>query len=212
MNNQQNPRLFILGGMSGITGTICYIVAITFTLSPPVTFLVAMAWPVLSIVFGYSLYRYIALQKQSASNQLAFVLGCLALAMVAMMISIQLAVKTGIEEHITKTLNGEQEVLKLMKYSLRWVDLGVDVAWDLFIGASLIFLGMAMKGRAHFGLWWSIPAATLGVIVIAINAVTFPQPPNTQGLFDVGPFVGTYMIILAVRLLYLGFRMKKGFS
>ncbi|MFQ5722762.1 MAG: hypothetical protein ACE5GI_09755 [Candidatus Aminicenantales bacterium] len=211
MNNQQNPNLFILGGLSGIIGTICYIVAITISMSPQITFLVAMAWPILSIVCGYSIYRYIALQKQSASNQLAFVLGCLALAMVAMMICIQLAVKTGIGEHMARTLNDEQEVLKLIKYSLRWIDLGVDVAWDLFIGAALIFLAIALKGHTHFGLWWSIPAATLGVIVIAINAVTFPMPPNTQGMFDVGPFIGTYMIILDVRLIYLGLRMKKSF-
>jgi hypothetical protein len=65
-------RLFVVGGISGILGTLCYVIAITVPLNPIATYVLAMAWPILLIVFVFSLYRFIALDNQSATNQLAF--------------------------------------------------------------------------------------------------------------------------------------------
>lgn len=52
MNSDQDPRLFIVGGISGIVGTLCYVLAITVSLGQIGTFIFAMAWPILSIIFG----------------------------------------------------------------------------------------------------------------------------------------------------------------
>ena len=86
-----NPRLFVLGEITGIAGTVCYVIAIVVSLNPPATYVLAMAWPLFSILFVFSLYRFIALDAQGATNQLAFVFACLAFTLVASMMSIQLA-------------------------------------------------------------------------------------------------------------------------
>jgi hypothetical protein len=209
MNPDQDPRLFIFGGISGIVGTLCYAVAITLPLSQIGTYTFAMAWPILSIFFVFSLFRFIGLDKQSATNQLAFVFACLAFVLVAAMMSSQLAVKAGIQEYIESSPTSDQELLKLIRRSIRLVDMGIDVAWDLFIGTALIFLSIALRGHHNFGLWWTIPAVLLGMMLIALNVITFPWPPNTRGLFDIGPAVGLYIIALSTRLALLGNRMNR---
>jgi peptidoglycan/LPS O-acetylase OafA/YrhL len=97
-----------------------------------------------------------------------------------------------------------------MRQSIRLVDMGIDVAWDLFIGTSLIFLCFALAGDARFGLRWAIPGAVLGFVLIVLNVSTFPWPPNTRGLFDIGPAVGVFIIALSLRLLQLGIRRGEG--
>jgi hypothetical protein len=46
----------------------------------------------------------------------------------------------------------------------------------------------------------------LGVALIALNAATFPWPPGDRGLFDIGPFIGVFVMALAARLTLLGRR------
>lgn len=128
------------------------------------------------------------------------------LAMVASMFSIQLAVLIGIEEHITDSPEN-QKFLNPMRRSIRHVDLGIDVAWDLFIGTSLTFLGFALITHKGFGRWWAVSAALFGVLLIKLNISTFPWSPNTQGLFAIGPVIGLFIVALSIRLLLLGIRM-----
>jgi hypothetical protein len=37
-----------------------------------------------------------------------------------------------------------------------------------------------------------------------LNAATFPWPQGDQGLFDIGPFIGVFILGLAARLMRLG--------
>lgn len=197
----------MLGGASGITGTFCYITAIAIPLDRISQYITAMAWPVLSVIFVYSIYRYISIEWQTAANQLSLLFASLGFSMVTCMLSVQLAVEIGMEDLIAITPDKAEE-LKIIKHSLRFVDQGIDVAWDIFIGTSLIFLSFSMKGHPHFGLWWSIPSFLLALILIILNVISFPYPPDSKGLFDIGPGIGLYIIALSARLMWLGNRMK----
>ena len=97
-------------------------------------------------------------------------------------------------------------MLVAMLKSLRLVDMGMDVAWDFLIGTSLVFLSVALGGNAHYGKTWGVITGTLGLALIILNAVTFPWPPDTRGLFDLGPFIGVFIIAISVRLMMIGMR------
>ncbi len=211
MGHITNPRLIILGGFSGITGILCYGVVAATSLSPVLTYAVAMAWPVLSIVFVYALYRYISAERQTAANQLAFVFAGLAFTVVACMISVQLAVNMGMEEAIREAgaSSGQQELLSTIRRSMRWVDLGMDVAWDIFIGVALLFLSFALGRHKRFGRWWGIPSGVLGGGLIVLNIWTFPWPPVARNLFDIGPVIGLFILVLSIKLVLLGRELKK---
>jgi len=208
MNRFESPKLFILGGVSGVVGTVSYIVAITASLPWNVSFLLVIAWPVLSIIFAYALLHYIRLEKDSPAIQLSFLMACLGFTLLAAMASAQLAVHSGIDTITADVAHTGDTTVDLIRGSMRLIDMGIDVAWDVFIGTSLIFMAFALKGHSKFGKWWGLSAGLLGIALMIFNVVTFPWPPATKGLFDIGPFVGLFIIILASRLIALGRTMR----
>lgn len=85
----------------------------------------------------------------------------------------------------------------------------MDVAWDFFIGTAFILTGFAMHHVDGLGLPWGMPLSILRAFLIALNSWTFPWPPDTRGLFDIGPFCAAYLLILSIRLLLMGRRAQK---
>jgi hypothetical protein len=77
---------------------------------------------------------------------------------------------------------------------------GLDVAWDLYLGAGTILFGLAMFGRRGLGKWLGVPGVLISVVFLIFNIVTFPKPPDTAGLVDLGPLVGLWYLAVYVRL------------
>ena len=187
---------------------VCYLLAIVVPwpetqLGTSASLVVVAAWPILSIVYSYGLYGFVAAERESAANRLAFVFAVVAFATVLGMIVVQLAVGAGIAE-ITKGL--DEPAATALRRGLRLIDLGLDVAWDMLIGTALILWGVAMRRRTGLGPGWALPSVVMGVALIALNAATFPWPPGDRGLIDIGPFIGVFMLALAIRLVILGRR------
>lgn len=167
------------------------------------TLVVISAWPVLSIVYSYALFSFVAAERDGPANRLALLFAALAFATVLSMIVVQLAVGAGIGE-ITRGM--DEPAAQALRRGLRMIDLGMDVAWDMLIGTALVFSGQALRRRSGFGPGWGIPSMAFGVALIALNAATFPWPPANRGLFDIGPFIALFMMALAARLAYLARR------
>jgi hypothetical protein len=200
-----NRQLWVRGGIAGIAGTLCYILAIVVPwpgtqLGNALALLVVSAWPVLSIIYGYALYDFVAAERDGAANRLSFVFEALAFTTVLMMIIVQLAAD-GLPD-VTQALDDASQTA--FRRALNLVDLGLDVAWDMLIGTALIFSGVAIRRRSGLGLAWAVPSILLGVALIILNAATFPMPPGNAGLIDIGPGIGLLVILLATRLIILG--------
>lgn len=200
--------LWVGSGIAGIVGVSCYILVIALPwpetqLGTSTALVVVSAWPILSIVYSYGLYSFVAAERDSTANRLALVFAITAFTTVLSMIVVQLAVGAGIGE-ITQGL--DEQTAKALRRGLRMIDLGLDVAWDMLIGTALIFSGAAIRRRSGLGPGWAMPSVVLGVALIALNAATFPWPPGDRGLIDVGPFIGLFVIGLATRLMILGRR------
>lgn len=206
---KENHKLYPWGGICGIIGTTCYSITIALPINLIPSYMLAMSWPILSIIFAYAIYRYVAIESQSTSNQLAFLMACIGFAILSMMISVQFAVGQGMAEHLSAYGQMDEGLYDFYHQSLRMVDLGLDVAWDLFIGTSLIFMFFALRKNKSFGTWWASPAIILGPGLIILNVITYPWPPNKRGLLDIGPVVGVFIIVLGGRLVFLANRMKK---
>jgi len=205
-----NRNLWMCSGIAGVAAVLCYILAITLPwpetqIGTSMALIVVSAWPILSIFYSYGLYTFVASERDSTSNRLAFVFAVTAFATVLAMVVVQLAIGAGFDE-ITKGL--DEQVSNALWRSLKMVDLGLDVAWDMLIGTALILLGAAIRRRSGLGIGWAIPSAALGIAMIGLNAATFPWPPADLGLFDIGPLVGLFVMALAVRLAMLGRRTE----
>jgi hypothetical protein len=51
MDKTRIPRHLLVGGLAGIIGTICYIIAIAVPVVPSIGFILVTLWPVFSIIF-----------------------------------------------------------------------------------------------------------------------------------------------------------------
>jgi hypothetical protein len=205
-----NRNLWALSGLAGVLAIVCYLLAIALPwpetqLGTSLSLVVVSGFPILSIVYSYGLYSFIAVERESAPNRLAFVFAAVAFTILLAMIVVQLAVGASVGE-ITQGL--DEQMARALRRGLRMIDLGLDVAWDMLIGVSLVFLGLAMRRRSGLGLGWAIPSALFGVVLIGLNAATFPWPPADRGLFDIGPLIGLFMLALAARLALLGWRAR----
>jgi hypothetical protein len=206
----QTPGVWLRSGIAGVVGIVCYILAITIPwpktqAGTSVTLVIVSAWPILSIIYAYGLCSYIASERDSAVNRLAFVFAVTAFATVLAMIVVQLAIGAAIQD----IANGLDELTaNALRRGLRMVDIGLDVAWDMLIGTALILSGTAMRQRTGLRLPWAIQSVLLGLALICLNAATFPWPPVERGLFDIGPLIGLFVMALAARLAVLGWRSK----
>lgn len=208
MPNMPNRSLWIWSGIAGVAGTVSYIVAITVPwpetqLGRSAGLTVVTIWPVLSIVYAYGLYDFVAAETPGVANRLAFLFAVTGFTTVLAMIVVQLAVDAGFAE-INRGLDAQAAAT--VKRGLRLIDQGLDVSWDILIGTSLVFSGVAARRRRGLGPGWGFPLMALGAGLIVLNIATFPWPPGSRGLFDIGPFIGLFEIALAARLVALGRR------
>lgn len=95
-----NRRLWVGCGIAGMLSVVCYILAITFPwpetqLGISSALLVMSAWPILSIVYSYGLYSFVAAERESTANRLGFVFAVTAFTTVLSMLVVQLAVGAG---------------------------------------------------------------------------------------------------------------------
>ena len=210
MLDSQQRQLLIVGGACGVASFMFYVLLITLSLSDTPsqyelsrTFLLAATFPVLGIIFSYALYSLIALECQGAANRLAFLFSVTALTIVAMMLAMQLGVRFGAKSYLA----GIAQQGSFIR-ALRTLDMSLDVVFDVFLGWAMIIIAAPMYRHRRLGALWAVPSFVLGLLLIALNVATFPFPPATKGLFDIGPAIGIYNLLLSVRVMMVGLKKK----
>lgn len=205
-----NPRLWYGGGIAGALSVCAYLAAIVIPwpetqLGTSVALAVVSLFPILGIVSCYALCSFIAAEREMAANRIAFVFAVAGFSTLLAMLLVQVAVTSGISE-MTQGLDAA--TAKALKRSLRLVDMGLDVAWDLLFGTAMLFWGFALRKRSGFGPGWGWPLLALGGLLMALNLATFPWPPGSRGSLDLGPLAGMFMLAIFIRLAFLGRRAR----
>ncbi len=193
----QNKQHCIAGGIGGIIAITSYFLAAFTNTSVQLTFLLALLFPIGGIIFIFFLKEYSMLQGNLTTSRLAFSFGLIAFSTVGAMLAVQLAVQEG--------MDAGSAALKMTRQSMRMVDLGLDVAWDMFIGSYLILFCLSAFKIKTLRLW-GLALGTMGALLIVLNVITFPVPPADKGLFDTGPFIAITLLGLAIHLTIIGFQ------
>lgn len=129
----------------------------------------------------YGLYRLISLTRRSACAGIGVAANAIAGALFTSMMLVQLS--AGHRGEDARALA---------------VWLGLDVAFDVYMGLGTIFLALAVMRHESFGLSFGLTGLTIGSVLIVLNLATFPTPPAAAGLFDVGPIVGTWYLAITI--------------
>jgi hypothetical protein len=176
-------------GAGGFGATFCYIV---------VAVLPGPAWLLVLVGFGFAaalsagsvaIWQVLALGGQNSPPALlGAVANVVAGALFVAMVLVQLAIK---------------DVQDPPEDSIRAVYWGLDVAWDLYIGAGTLAFAVAFLYSRLFR-WLALPGGLIALALIGLNIATFPEPPGTAGLIDVGPLVGLWYLAVTIRALNMG--------
>ena len=139
-------------------------------------------------------YYFLALHKRTVSLQIAVISQIIAGALVTTMLLIQYALKLSKPELI-------DPVSKWAWNSLNHVQLGIDVAWDLYLFLGSILFAINMFNHPKFGKIFSLTGIIISILLISFNIITFPTPPAEAGSVDLGPILGLWGLAVTINIL-----------
>ena len=148
--------------------------------------LAACFGPALAVA-SYGLCKMLDLDAPRISSRLGMLLNALAGALFTAMVLVQLAVHYSLE--------GEKAPRQVIAI---W--LGLDVAWDAYIGLGTLCFALAMLRHPRFGRLFAWPGLAVAVAMLALNFYSFPTPPGEAGLVDLGPAVGLWYLLVTIQI------------
>jgi hypothetical protein len=173
-----------VGAIAGLWACVAYPAAVFLSLPFLATVVLAASFGPAIGVGCVGLWRLVQLHRPSVAAGAAAGLNGLAGALFTAMALVQMAVGHVTGGHTDRPLEA--------------VWLGLDVAWDTYIGAGTALFGISMLRHPRFGRLFGASGIALGVGLLILNLYTFPAPPASAGLVDLGPFVGLWYLTVSV--------------
>jgi hypothetical protein len=144
------------------------------------------------------LYYFMRVARNTVSAQVAVVSNIIAGAMITAMFLVQLAARVSMTDYLSA--HGDDASVRQIVHWVWTVTLGLDVAFDVFVGIGTLFFAIGMVRHPRFGRFIAVPGIVIGLLLLALNLYTFPKPPADAGLFDAGPLMGLWYLIVTIQI------------
>ena len=164
-------------------------------------YFIAAAYGLLGIVALLGLHRLLTNERSSLAATVGVIYGCIAFSLVAAMLIVQGTVMARMGSRFATANETERQTIITIYRSLRSVDLGLDLVWDVFICISFLLFGISMFRSRYFGAVFGITGILIGVALLTLNMATAPTPPASAGLIDLGPLAGVWFLAISIQLL-----------
>lgn len=190
------------GGVCGLLGIASYLAAAFAPLPEVAAYAAAFAFgPLLGV--GLAGARHLlALERPGPLVDVAALFGTAAGFTVLAMLTVQQAIFGSTAAAIAAAgETPDAQVLRQVRTGLDSVHLGLDVAWDVLIGTSVLLFGLAMLRHPSFGRLLGGLGVALGALLLGFNLWYFPTPPADAGSIDWGPFVALWLLAVFVQQL-----------
>ena len=172
------------GIVAGFGVCVLYPALIFLHPSVPIAAALSAAWGPLLAVASIGLGRLLALHRDSYATTLAVRFNTIGGALISAMLLVQIAVGETTHDSTPPELQA--------------VWLGLDVAWDAYIGTGTALFAWAMWGHPRFGKVVGGVGLALALALLVLNLATFPTPPGEAGLVDLGPFIGLWYLVVTI--------------
>ena len=194
-NNTTTKQWIKLGVICGLIVSFIY-PALMFIPLPEIvqTFLIMLFGPLL----GFSsagLYYFITLNKKSVFASSAVVSNIIAGVLITTMLLVQVAIRSSHPAEI-------DEASKWIWNSINQVHMGLDVAWDVYIFFGTLLFAVSMFKHPKLGKIIASAGIIISVVMIILNAVSFPVPPADAGLIDLGPLIGLWYLVVTLFIIF----------
>jgi hypothetical protein len=186
----------LMSVITGIGAVLSYTLLIILPGPYPAIVVLAGSFGPLLAAASLGLYHVLAESGNPVLLQLAVLFNGLGAATFTMMILVQLAIG-----HQIESLGEEAQNLTALRTALVGVQLGMDVAWDVFVSLGTLLFAVSMLGDARFGWILGIAGILIAVALLILNLWTFPTPPAAKNLVDLGPLLGLWYLVVTVMMI-----------
>ncbi len=201
MKQKDLKELIIVGLVAGAVVSVTYPLQITNRFSRLGQTLMEITMGPLIIIGSLALYFFIKQQRDTVYNMLGLIFNILAGLSVTMMLVVQGAVFTMIQDYREATDELSKKIIGQSFKSGNLTQLGMDITFDVFISLGTVFIAVALLKQHRIKRWLSLPGVVVGLGGLSLNIATFPIPPADQEFFDPGPFYGIYFGLLLIAML-----------
>ena len=197
-----SKQLQWIGGIAGILSIIFYFSVAVFSFMPDALALsLAFSFPLLWIIAFMGLYQFLKEESHTASLEIGYIFGIIGGALACTLLVVQQANFIWHEKAMASAASEEAKTLLRATFrGANRVQAGMDVAFDIFITVSWFLYAINVAWNSHFPkiLGWIGCLLTIGLLTL--NMITFPTAPAEAGLFDLGPFLGIWTLVLFIWL------------
>jgi hypothetical protein len=189
------------GGWSGLAFSVLFMSVALIPMPDRLSTVIALVFPLFLLVGHVGLYHFLTRHRPAFTTQLAVILGIGAPVLVSAMLTVQMSLVS----YMQRFYHPLDEAAKAAQITI-WravdsVQLGLDVAWDMFILPTILLFSLGLMKHPAFGRVFGGIGLMLGAGGLALNIWTFPTPPINVGLPDVGPFAVTWYGILFILMI-----------
>ncbi len=154
--------------------------------------------------FSMGLYHVLRAHRQTVSLDLGLVANLAAGVTVTVMLFAQPGLNRWFELQFGPgSTDSSERALQAAFEAGNGIQLGLDVAWDVFLVLGAALLAWNMWHHPRFGRFLAVSGCVIAAALIVINLAVFPEPPGHNAI-DLGPLIGLWYLIATIRLAMSG--------
>jgi hypothetical protein len=208
---KSRPQPALLVGWTRVGAACGFLAVLSYALisAAPLTSAQAL---VIACVFGPALvfattglYHVLRAHRRTVSVDLGLISNIAAGVTVTLMLFSQLGLKRWFEVQFGNgSIDSSERALHAAFEAANGIQLGLDVAWDVFLALGTVLLAWNMWHHPRFGRILAVAGMVIAVALVVANLFVFPEPPGNAGSVDLGPVIGLWYLIVTIRLAMSG--------
>ena len=190
-----------LGVVCGALAVVAYALtqAVTFPLRP--TLLLVCSFGPMLAIGSAGLWEMLGLHRRTATLDIGLVANIAAGVAVTLMFLAQLGLKAWFDAGLGGSAQQvPPEVAQAAFQASNGLQLGLDMAWDVFLAIGTAMLAWNMREHPRFGWAYAATGLLLAMALIGLNLAAFPENPGRAGWIDVGPLIGGWYLWVTLRM------------
>ncbi len=204
-DSDTSPQLKIwlrIAVICGILASICYTLSTMVPLPFRIDYNLFFAFGPLLMASVFAIYHYLKAECESIALQMATIFLIAAGIAFTMMATMQGSIRHSFREEMSAVEADEARAeIRTRFLGVDSTQLGLDMAFDIFISSGTFLLGLALIRHPRFGWWFAIPAMAVAATGLTLNTITFPENSGVAGYVDPGPFFSVVYGLIVLQLI-----------
>lgn len=190
-----------VGAVSGFVAGLSYALAAAAPVTSDLALVAASVFGPALVCFSTGLYHVLRAHRRTITLDLGLIANVAAGVTVTLMFFTQLTLHRWFELQFgSGSRDSSERVLRAGFEAANGIQLGLDVAWDIFLALGTVLFAGNMWHHPRFGRLLAVSGGVIAVALTVTNLAFFPEPPAHAGAIDFGPVLGLWYVIVTVRL------------